>query len=108
MRGQAGGSHRAVAKAARAGRITLVNGKVDVARADAEWIANTGGIQDDIVLTNGAGAALMEARVRIATAEAELRRWTSRLNAESCTEAQSARSVEAMSGQRSETEIFPR
>jgi hypothetical protein len=36
-----GVSAMAVSKAAKAGRITLVDGKVDVAAADRDWLANT-------------------------------------------------------------------
>jgi len=36
-----GVSHTAVMKAARTGRITLVGGKIDPARADMEWAQNT-------------------------------------------------------------------
>lgn len=61
-----GVSHTAVMKAARTGRITLVGGRIDPARADIEWDRNTDeGLRRPRSRAKAAGPAALSGRERV-------------------------------------------
>lgn len=59
---QRGVSHVAILKAAKAGRITLVDGKVDPTTADQQWAANTNPGQGHAAASKASAATLEAAK----------------------------------------------